>query len=61
MDVFACVQPSAVKPIPDLETWCLYVQRQFNTVIVLVAKAGLQKDHTLITNTVSMYMMCIHA
>jgi hypothetical protein len=49
-------QPSAVKPIPDLETWCLYVQRQFNTVIVLVAKAGLQKDHTLITNTWKMLL-----
>ena len=55
MVVFARVQVPTVKPVPDRETWCLYVQRQFNTVIVLVARAGLQKDHTLLTNTVSMW------
>ena len=47
------MQAVVTKPLPQLETWCIYVQRQFNTRIVLAAKAGLQNDHTLLTELVS--------
>ena len=50
--VVVVMQPLAAQPAPPLETWCIYVQRQFNTLIVLVAKAGLQDNHSLLTQLV---------
>ena len=50
--VVVVMQPLAAQPAPPLETWCIYVQRQFNTLIVLVAKAGLHDNHSLLTQLV---------
>ena len=56
------LQAPAAMPAPSLETWCIYVQRQFNTLIVLVAKVGLQSNHSLLTQLVGqdicVYIAC---